>query len=53
MTGYIARISGGDVAYDTPEYDAIFAIGFLLFIMTLAMNLISRKISSHFREVYE
>jgi len=53
MTGYIARISGGDVAYDTPEYDAIFAIGFLLFIMTLAMNLISRKISSRFREVYE
>jgi phosphate transport system permease protein len=53
MTGYIARISGGDVAYDTPEYDAIFAIGFLLFIMTLAMNLISRKISSRYREVYE
>ncbi len=53
MTGYIARISGGDIAYDTPEYDAIFAIGFLLFIMTLAMNLISRKISSRFREVYE
>jgi phosphate transport system permease protein len=53
MTGYIARISGGDIAYDTPEYDAIFAIGFLLFIMTLVMNLISRKISSRFREVYE
>jgi phosphate transport system permease protein len=53
MTGYIARISGGDIAYDTPEYDAIFAIGFLLFTMTLVMNLISRKISSRFREVYE
>ena len=53
MTGYIARISGGDIAYDTPEYDAIFAIGFILFIMTLAMNLISRKISARYREVYE
>ncbi len=53
MTGYIARISAGDVAYDTPEYDAIFAIGFLLFIVTLIMNLISRKISARFREVYE
>jgi phosphate transport system permease protein len=53
MTGYIARISGGDVAYDTPEYNAIFAIGSLLFIISLILNLISRRVISHFREVYE
>ena len=31
MTGYIARISGGDLRYDSPDYNSIFAIGLLLF----------------------
>jgi len=53
MTGYIARISGGDVAYDTPEYNSIFAIGMFLFLTTLALNLVSRRIAARFREVYE
>ena len=45
MTGYIARISGGDLAYDTADYNSIFAIGLLLFCITLILNMISRKIS--------
>ena len=53
MTGYIARISGGDVAYDTPEYNAIFAIGFLLFIVSVSLNFVSRRVASRFHEVYE
>ncbi len=53
MTGYIARISGGDVAYDTPEYNSIFAIGLFLFLITLGLNLLSRKLSARYREVYE
>jgi len=53
MTGYIARISGGDVGYDTPDYNSIFAIGLLLFTITLALNILSRKLSARFREVYE
>jgi phosphate transport system permease protein len=53
MTGYIARISGGDLGYDTPDYNSIFAIGLLLFFITLVFNLISRKVSRKFREVYE
>jgi phosphate transport system permease protein len=53
MTGYIARISGGDIAYDTPDYNSIFAIGLLLFVITLILNTISRRVSQHFREVYE
>jgi len=53
MTGYIVRISGGDVAYDTPEYNSIFAIGMFLFLTTLALNLVSRRIAARFREVYE
>lgn len=53
MTGYIARISGGDLGYDTPDYNSIFAIGLLLFFVTLALNLISRRLARRFREVYE
>jgi len=53
MTGYIARISGGDLGYDTPDYNSIFAIGLVLFIMTLALNLISRRLARRYREVYE
>lgn len=53
MTGYIARISGGDLSYDTPDYNSIFAIGLLLFLVTLVLNMISRHISRKYREVYE
>lgn len=53
MTGYIARISGGDLSYDMPDYNSIFAIGLLLFLITLALNILSRKLSARFREVYE
>ena len=53
MTAYIATIATGEVAQGTPEYDTIFAVGALLFVMTLAMNLISIRLVRRFREVYE
>ncbi|MEI8132192.1 MAG: phosphate ABC transporter permease subunit PstC, partial [Leptolinea sp.] len=53
MTGYIARISGGDVGYDTPDYNSIFAIGLVLFLVTLGLNMLSRKLAAKYREVYE
>jgi len=53
MTGYIARISGGDVAYDTPDYNSLFAVGLLLFLFTLGLNILSRKLVARYREVYE
>lgn len=53
MTGYIVRISGGDLGYDTVDYNSIFAIGIVLFLITLALNIISRRIVRRFREVYE
>jgi phosphate transport system permease protein len=53
MTGHIVRISGGDLSYGTIDYNSIFAIGLMLFIMTLALNIISGHIVRHFREVYE
>ncbi len=53
MTGHIVRISSGDIGFDTIDYNSIFAIGIVLFIVTFALNLISRRIVSRFREVYE
>lgn len=53
MTGHIARISGGDLSYNTIDYNSIFAIGLTLFVMTLALNILSRKLVRRFREVYE
>lgn len=53
ITGYIVRISGGDVAYGTEQYNAIFALGLVLFVITLILNVISRRIVTRFREVYE
>jgi len=53
MTGYIASISGGDLAYDTLDYNAIFVVGLLLFLMTLLLNILSHSIVARFREVYE
>ncbi len=52
MTGHMVRISGGDLSYDSIDYDSIFAIGLMLFIMTMTLNLISRWIVRRFREEY-
>jgi len=53
MTGHIVRISGGDLSYDSIDYNSIFAIGLMLFFMTLVLNIISQQIVRRFREVYE
>jgi phosphate transport system permease protein len=52
MTGHMVRISGGDLSYDSIDYDSIFAIGLMLFIFTMMLNLISRWIVKRFREEY-
>ncbi|MFC1465430.1 MAG: phosphate ABC transporter permease subunit PstC [Candidatus Brachytrichaceae bacterium NZ_4S206] len=52
MTGHIARISGGDLSYESLDFTSIFAIGLMLFIMTLTLNMISRWFVKRFREVY-
>lgn len=53
MTGHIVRISGGDLSYNSIDYNSIFAIGMMLFLMTLALNIFSQYIVRRFREVYE
>ena len=53
MTGHIVRISGGDISYDSIDYNSLFSIGLMLFVITLILNVISRYVVSHFREEYE
>lgn len=53
MTGYIVRISGGDLSYNSIDYNSIFAIGLLLFFITLFLNIISQRVVRRFREEYE
>ncbi|MGB7338878.1 MAG: phosphate ABC transporter permease subunit PstC [Phototrophicaceae bacterium] len=52
MTGHIARISGGDLSYNSIDYNSIFAIGLLLFVLTFVLNLINNAIIERFREAY-
>jgi phosphate transport system permease protein len=53
ITGHIVRISGGDLSYDSIDYNSLFALGLFLFFVTLTLNMISQAIVRRFREVYE
>lgn len=49
MTSYIVNISKGDTPSGTIEYRTIFAVGSMLFLMTLVMNLLSYRLSRKLR----
>ena len=53
MTAYIVNVSLGDTPAGGIEYQTIFAVGALLFTITLSMNVIAHKVLRRFREVYE
>jgi phosphate transport system permease protein len=53
MTGHIARISGGDLSYNSIDYTSLFAIALMLFLVTLILNLVSQAIINRFRQRYE
>lgn len=53
MTAYIAQVATGDAAVGTLDYHTIFAVGALLFVMTLTMNTLAIRLVRRFREVYE
>ncbi|WP_246026065.1 phosphate ABC transporter permease subunit PstC [Peribacillus cavernae] len=52
MTAYIVQVSTGDAGYGTTIYYSIYAVGMMLFLFTLAMNLFAQFISRKFREEY-
>ena len=53
MTAYIVAVSLGDTPRGTIEYSTIFAVGMLLFIVTLLMNILAQWLLAKFREVYD
>jgi phosphate transport system permease protein len=53
MTAFIGATGFGDVPTGSNEYKTIFAVGLTLFVMTLAMNLVSIRLVRKYREIYE
>ena len=53
MTAYIVQVSLGETPQGSLEYKTIFAVGLLLFAMTLGMNIVGRWVISRFRQQYE
>lgn len=52
MTGFIANAALGDSRVGSLEYDTLFAVGLLLFLITLLINFISIRFVRRFREAY-
>jgi ABC-type phosphate transport system permease subunit len=52
MTGYIAQTATGESTPGTLTYNTLFAVGLLLFAITLVINIISIRLVRRFREAY-
>jgi phosphate transport system permease protein len=53
MTAFIAATGKGDAPTGSIAYKTIFAVGALLFLLTLLLNIVSNRMVKHFREEYE
>ena len=53
MTAFIGTTATGDISTGTITYDTIFAVGALLFAITLVLNLFAIRMVRKYREVYE
>jgi phosphate transport system permease protein len=52
MTGFIAQTAGGENPVGSTSYNALFAVGMLLFVITLVINIFSIAFVRRFRQVY-
>ena len=52
MTAYIVQLSLGETPHGSLEYNTIFAVGLLLFVMTLIMNILGRWIATKYTQDY-
>jgi phosphate transport system permease protein len=52
MTAFIVQITTGETAQGSIEFKSLFAVGATLFLMTLALNLLSGWVVRRFRTVY-
>jgi phosphate transport system permease protein len=53
LTAYIVQVSLGDTPDGTVEYRSIFAVGTVLFLVTLGFNMFAHRLVRRFRSVYE
>jgi phosphate transport system permease protein len=53
MTAFIAQAASGDQPTGSLGYNTLFAVGALLFVITLLINVLSIRLVRRFREVYE
>jgi phosphate transport system permease protein len=52
MTAYIVQVVGGETPRGSVQFKSIFAVGSALFLMTLALNLVSYWFVRRYREIY-
>ncbi|MGI8312966.1 phosphate ABC transporter permease subunit PstC [Saccharopolyspora hattusasensis] len=52
MTGFIAQVASGDAPQGSPVYYSLFAVGALLFFITLVVNMISIRMVRKYRQAY-
>lgn len=52
MTAYIVEFTSGDAGMGTTGYYSLYAVGLILFVFTLIMNLFAQYVSRKYREEY-
>ena len=52
MTAYIVQVSLGDTPHGTLEYHTLFAVAMILFLLTMALNVISLTIRERSKRMY-
>jgi len=50
MTAYMAQISGGDSPRGSLNYKTLYAVGAVLFLITLSLNIVSHWIANRYKE---
>jgi phosphate transport system permease protein len=53
VTVQIVTLLTGDQEYDSPKTQAAFALGFVLFMVTLALNVVALRVVQKYREKYD
>jgi len=53
MAAFIASTARGDIPTGSIEYETIFVVGMTLFLLTLALNIVSIRLVRKYRQVYE
>ncbi len=53
ITGYVVQVFTGDVVYGTTRFQSLYAVGLVLFLLTLTLNVISQLVARRFRKDYQ